>query len=32
MAGSPIFVDTDVLVYFTFTHFAEHQPARQRVA
>lgn len=31
-AGSPVFVDTNVLVYFTFTHFAEHQGARQRPA
>jgi predicted nucleic acid-binding protein len=31
-AGSPIFVDTNVLVYFTFTHFAEHQLAQQRLA
>lgn len=31
-AGSPLFVDTNVLVYFTFIHFAEHQPARQRIA
>jgi predicted nucleic acid-binding protein len=31
-AGSHVFVDTNVLVYFTFTHFAEHQGARQRLA
>jgi predicted nucleic acid-binding protein len=31
-AGSPVFVDTNVLVYFTFAHFAEHQAARQRLA
>ena len=31
-ADSPVFVDTNVLVYFTFTHFAEHQGARRRLA
>jgi len=31
-AGSPVFVDTNVLVYFTFTHFAEHREARRRLA
>jgi predicted nucleic acid-binding protein len=31
-AGSPVFVDTNVLVYFTFAHFAQHEAARQRLA
>jgi predicted nucleic acid-binding protein len=31
-AGSTAFVDTNVLVYFTFAHFTEHQTARQRLA
>ena len=31
-AGSAVFVDAKVLVYFTFAHFVEHHPARQRLA
>ena len=31
-AGSAVFVDTNVLVYSTFAHFAQHQAARQRLA
>jgi predicted nucleic acid-binding protein len=31
-AGSRVFVDTNVLVYFAFAHFAQHHAARQRLA
>jgi predicted nucleic acid-binding protein len=31
-AGSPVFVDTNILVYFTFAYFAEHQAARRRLS
>lgn len=32
MAGSPVFLDTNVLVYFIFTDFEQHPAARQRLA
>ena len=32
MAGKRVFVDINVLVYFTFAHFAEHRGARHRLA
>jgi predicted nucleic acid-binding protein len=31
-AGSAVFVDANVLVYFTFAHFAQHRAARLRLA
>jgi predicted nucleic acid-binding protein len=32
MAGSAVFVDTNILVYFVFSHFVEHNAARKRLA